>query len=828
MKTVRKILFYLSLATGVFLIALAISVYLFKDRIINQFIHEANKSLSTPVKPGKIDVSWFEDFPNLSIVFHEVYIEDSHEGQYPLMTAEAISFQLNPVEVWAGKYAIKGLLIKNSETTLKIDEKGKNNYTILKEKKTDSQTTAITLELKNVRLENTKVRYYDIKANQELIFTSDRLRASIKSKDDIYDIDADGQLTTEKIRVNQVELFNGKSFSIISTMVYDDLQKHLTIKPSELVLKKSTFDIEGDYKWKNKSVIDLTAKGKDTDIQTLLSLLPEATARNLEKYQSDGEMYFNAHLKGEISKKTSPSLSVDFGFNNATLFHPDYKSRIEEANIEGSFASAHVANPREAALVLKNIHGKMNGELFEANLLITNFNDSDVILNFKGKLDAAAIFDFYPIENIKNVKGSLLADILFEGRLSWLKNKTTARQATTQGSVELQNIGLLYGMDEVPIRGLKGTLQFNNNDLAMSNVSAQFGNSDLMLNGFFKNIITFLLFEEQPIGIETDLTSNFLDLDQIFALSFGKSNEGQQQEYEFSISRNLNLNFNCNVHALRYKRFKAQEIKGDLLIKNEMAVSRNIRLASMGGNMTFSGIVDAKNKKAIDVVSTFKLDGIYLDSIFYVFENFEQDFIKDQHLKGLTYADVNMEMVLKPNLKLFPETLIADIGVIIKNGQLNNFEPLQKLNKYVDDEGLDKVRFSDLKNDIHIENKNIYIPQMEVRTNVTNMRISGTHTFSQNIDYRVITPLRSFKKISMHDSQGAIEADGSGQSKLFLKIIGTTEDYRVIYDTEAVKKKIISDLKQEVKELKSAFKNKGMKKQKELELEEEEYFDWEE
>ena len=57
--------------------------------------------------------------------------------------------------------------------------------------------------------------------------------------------------------------------------------------------------------------------------------------------------------------------------------------------------------------------------------------------------------------------------------------------------------------------------------------------------------------------------------------------------------------------------------------------------------------------------------------------------------------------------------------------------------------------------------------------------------------------------------------------------MGTTDNYKVMYDTEAVKKKIITDLKNEVKELKDAFKNKGTQQKKELELEEDEYFDWE-
>jgi hypothetical protein len=76
------------------------------------------------------------------------------------------------------------------------------------------------------------------------------------------------------------------------------------------------------------------------------------------------------------------------------------------------------------------------------------------------------------------------------------------------------------------------------------------------------------------------------------------------------------------------------------------------------------------------------------------------------------------------------------------------------------------------------------------------------------------------------EAKQALQEDGSGQSKLFLKIVGTADDYRVVYDSESVKKKIATDLKNEVQELKEAFKNKGTKEKKEVELEEEEYFEW--
>ncbi len=205
--------------------------------------------------------------------------------------------------------------------------------------------------------------------------------------------------------------------------------------------------------------------------------------------------------------------------------------------------------------------------------------------------------------------------------------------------------------------------------------------------GFSRISSPFSFFENQPIGIETDLKSKYIDLDQLFELGFGQEGSG---EYQFNISPDLNLNFNCDIQSMHYKRFKPQRISGNMLIKNQMAVARNVSFDGIGGKLSLNGVMDAKNNKAIEVMTAFKLNGIHIDSAFYIFEDFRQDFIKQEHLKGQAYADVDLEMVLNENLKLFPETLIANISAIIKNGELNNFERMKRLNRYSDDEGLSK------------------------------------------------------------------------------------------------------------------------------------------
>ena len=822
LKVALKLLRYFLAALVVVVISATISLFLFKDRIINEFIRKANKNLGTPIKIGKIDVSLFQEFPQLSIVCTDVYIEDSQPGEYPLLTAKSISFVLNPIEAWRGEYTIRGLSIRDSETNLRVNKAGKNNYTVVKSGKGGG---SVSFDLKNVSLANSLVTYIDLSAGQHHEFSSNKLLANIIARGDVYHIEANGDLTTLQVGVGRFLFLRNKTFDLAAILDYDDTGKTVKFLSSTLLLGEARFDVKGSYVFKEKNMIDLQIGGKDTNIQSLFALLPESASTPFKKYQSDGDVYFDAQVAGEMSRTKSPQFLLSFGLKNVTLFHPDYQSRIEQANLEGSFNTPTLSRFNSAQLSLKNISGNLNGSPFTANFHLRNFNDPYVTTDFHGDLKASDLLIFYPIEEITGLTGRLKADVSLSGQVALLKNKATAQQVRTEGTIELTDLNFRLGKKELAFSDLNGTLQFNNNDLAMSNLRGRFEKSDFMLNGFFKNIVTYAIFENQPLGIEADLQSNFLDVDRLFQVGFTNTETGP---YKFTISPAVNLNFRCRVGSLHFKKFYARDVHGDLLVKGQVAVSRSIKLQAMGGNLDLSGIVDAKNPKAIDLITSATLKGIHLDSVFYVFENFRQHFIEQKHLKGEADAFVNLETTLNEALRIFPETLIADISTTIRKGELNDFEPLFKLDKYLDDSGLRRLRFADLRNDIHIEKKTIFIPLMEVRSNVTALQVSGTHAFDQKIDYRIIAPLRNKKTIDPDEAFGAIENDLEGKPKLFLKITGTTDNYTVAYDQVAVRKKIASDIKKELQELKDAFKLKGKKKKKALELEKDDYFDWEE
>lgn len=819
LNRLRKIFLYAGATVLGILIIAAISAYLLRDRIVNRFIQEANKHLATPVKIGKMDLSLLAEFPNMSIEFTDVYVEDSHPEVFPLFTAKKVSFSFNAIDAWKGRYVVHGLTIRDSHTNVRYDAKGKGNFAVTRD--TASQGQAIRFDIRNINLNQTLVSYADDFNNQRHEFSASSLKGAVSIQNTLYLIEANGDITSHEVGIGHLIFFQNQTFDIKAALTYDAQSGKVLFKESKLTGETGVFDIQGHYLISEKPEMDLTLKARNTTLGTLLSFMPTSLVEGVKNYKSDGDLYLQMSVRGKVHK---PSINIDFGAKNATFSHPETSFNISKANVKGSFSTVGLNHFRQARLQLKEVAGQLNGKPFTGFFDIQNFENPVVDFHFKGDVAMASLRPFFDQAYVRDATGEFSADIALQGEIEKLKSRQTAQDVKITGEVFMKNVALSTRLRNIALQGLNGTLQFTNNDLAMSEVRGRLGHSDFTLNGFFKNVVSYLLFDNQPIGIETDLRSNYLDLDELLQLAFGSDTTAT---YHFGLSPKLYLNFDCRVGRLKYQKFRALDLDGNLVVKNKVARTSGIKLKTMGGSLSLKGTLDARQDKQSSLATTAKMNAMHLDSIFYVFGNFRQNFIQDRHLKGLVTADVTLETDFTSDLKIVQPSLVADMDVTIKKGELNNFEPLQEMNRYLDDEGLKHLRFADLKNEIHIEKETILIPRMEVRTNVTQVLISGRHTFDQQIDYRIVAPLRNKKKINVDEAGNAFEVDTAGKMKVYFKITGTTENYKVAYDTDAVKKKIASDLKKEFTELKEAFQDKSKNKKKTLELEKDDYFDWE-
>jgi hypothetical protein len=244
-----------------------------------------------------------------------------------------------------------------------------------------------------------------------------------------------------------------------------------------------------------------------------------------------------------------------------------------------------------------------------------------------------------------------------------------------------------------------------------------------------------------------------------------------------------------------------------------------------GGHIDINLDLNAQSKERIEWFTRGEMKNVYIDSVFYIFNNFNQEFIEQRHLEGQFDTEFTGFLVSDDNLNFDDSRLMFSFNTLIKNGRLILFEPLQEVSRFTKESDLMNLKFDDIRNEIFIQDRKITIPKMDVHSNIRTISIEGTHTFDNLIEYHLEIPI-SGKKTDRDERFGVVEDPETGKAKLPILIEGTTSDYTVKYDKSVLKKNIKTGVKEEIKELKDLIRKKKKKEEESLELEEDEYFDF--
>jgi uncharacterized protein involved in outer membrane biogenesis len=802
-------------------IASAIAITTFKkDEIIQYFVAEANKNISTPIEVEKIDISLFSHFPSISINLDNVTIRESYsENKGILGRAKKISFSFSLFDLLNKKYVVHSLYISDAEINLVVNIKGQSNYMIIR---SDSTKRGSLFELNNITGKNLNIHYRDMKSDYEVKLSVQSAQSSISQKGEIMSVIVDGDLVSDEIRVGKRTFLDNKNITIDTDLEIDVPAKNYDFKSCLLAIDRGKFELGGNVNASEKT-LDLTLNGVNTTFRTINSLLSSDLSAYLKDYNSRGDVYFSGRVSGSYKQSQRPDVNLEFGAKNASFFHPRYKKEIEQVNLLGSFTTGKINNPANYRLELKNFNCQLDKKTLEGQLILQNFNAYKLDLSLKGEADINSLALLFPADYLKAAFGSVKMNVHINGEIN---STAPARNFNADGDVTLNNVSFVLTGERLPFNKINGTLSLRKNDLAVSNLTGSVGQSDFNVNGFLKDFSGLLMTKDKPIKLQADLRSRHIDFDELLKSNFASRDTlaGKDEKYEFVISPRVSIDFNCEVNNLKFRRFNGQNIRGQLEINNQIAILKNVSISSMGGRIVVSGSVNNKKENLVETITTASLYNISIDSVFYVFKNFNQTWLTDKNLKGQLDADVNLYMNFDKNLILNSKSLVADIKTSIINGELNDFEPMMKLSKFVEEESLAQMRFSRMMNNIRIENRVIYLPEMEIRSNVSNILVKGQHSFNKEIDYRLQVPLKNFIRISKKKDY---EQSARHGMNLMLKITGTTSDYKISYDADALKESIRNDVLDEAAEWKN-LRNGNIQSKEEIPELEDEYFEFEE
>ncbi|MBD0257064.1 MAG: hypothetical protein ICV83_15210, partial [Cytophagales bacterium] len=400
------------------------AVHLYQDKIIGLMVAELNKSLTAKVEVAHIRLSAFDKFPQLALTFDKLKVHGSLPGRpEPLAVADRLSLTFDLWDLLGSRYVIDRVYLENADVQVYLDQTGEPNFNVFRKgDATASAARPVAFDLNSVSLRNVQVRYTDRSIDQQYDVLAQDVAARLAVQGPDVRIGVRGDLRSRHIRVNDERYFAGKPLRVDSQLQYDLDTRRLVIEPSLVFVRGAAFEVMGEVKQRPRTFVDLKISGKDTDVQTVLSLLPEKYTDQYAAYRSQGDVYFSGTVTGNVGRGDIPGVNVRFGCRDASFFEQNLGKRITAANLTGTYTNGKDHNRRTSSLHLRGVTGRLQGKPFAGNFSLRDFENPYLKFDVRGELDVTSLVAFVPQNVIRRATGTLRADVKFEGNLSDLRS----------------------------------------------------------------------------------------------------------------------------------------------------------------------------------------------------------------------------------------------------------------------------------------------------------------------------------------------------------------------------------------------------------------------
>lgn len=824
MKIIKRLLVFLAVMVGLCILVGVLIAYVFEEDVKRLAFKKLNSYCDTPVQVDDVQLSLLSKFPNASLDFSNVLIRDAYRDSTvekdTFFYADHIFLEFNIWDLFEEDYTVREVAVEQGTMHLVVNEDGSDNYHFWKTGD-DSTKSAFSFALEHVVADELAIHYENKRNQQDYKFSQSQLLMAGDFTQSSFAMKVEGQSLVEHFRANGFEYASQQMADLQVELDMNTEEKHFDIKAGQLQVEELVFNLAGAVDVQEETTCDLTITGDQLDMVTLYSLLPDRFANKLRGYESKGQLKFESTVKGIVSGTHTPAVNADFSIRDGKLRQRSTDITLGKLKLEGNYAKA--ADQQIEYLEIKELSAVLGDGRVNADIKVSNFNNPKLELEVEGDLNLKDVQDFVQLDTIQHLSGRIAMNTQFTGKATALKrfNAEYFKRSKASGEVSFTNASVQFKGQPMAYESVSGTFVLRNNDAAIKALNGTIAGTNFQLDGFFRNFLNYIFLQDQKLTIEASLVASEIDLDRLLTIQPEGSTAATQESYRLSLPERVNCNLQASIGSLNFRRFKADNIKGIVRLKDKVLYFDPVRFENVGGTIEIDGEIDGRQPGMFVVSCKSKLRKLDVQQSFYQFENFGQTFIEDRHLKGKATADIQFACVLNERLEFDRDKIYSLIDVDIQDGELIEFETMQSMCQYmrgnklikafVDVDALEKklrhVEFSKLSNTIEIRNQTINIPKMLIASSAMDINIAGTHSFDDEIDYHFDFKLSEVltKKRNNDEEFGPVADDGTGAT-LFITMKGTLDNYSFSYDRAGMKEKLRQDMQEEKQTFKSVLK----------------------
>ena len=547
--------------------------------------------------------------------------------------------------------------------------------------------------------------------------------------------------------------------------------------------------------------MDLFASARNLEIHEVLDLLPSEVSKELQGIRGNGNLQLYTRISGMVSSTLTPQIEADFQTSRANLSWDLFPFSLKNVNLKGSYSNGGKFNPETATLQITSFSAIVGSDHLSLDGRIHNFYDPDFSFRLKGDIHPKQWLDWYPKIPLEESGGTIFCDLSVSGAYDRFKPKGQKFIAIDfAGGLSMEEVMFRIHKDDLAFTNLNGTIHVEN-DFWEPALSGSFGKSNFSFSGSGLHLLSYLINKDEALVASAMFRTDQLDLQEYFE-TFARA---EKEDGGIFFPDRLTLKLDFVINEFQMKRFKASHVRGIATYDAPVLRVDSMNMQTMDGTLRGDLGIAQDQFKDIFVNVHSNLYDLDIESLFHSFNNFGQNQITDEHLKGSISGTCMFSASFDSTFSIRKESILSENSINIQKGELIAFSPILALSRFIEVEELENIKFATLENNILIKDEQVIIPSMDIQTNALNMSASGIHEFNNHYDYRLklkLSQLLYSKARGSRNSEFIVAEDESDSRVLFLKLIHDESGTRVEMDREKTAEKIRNDLNQEKSELK--------------------------
>lgn len=757
-------------------------------------ISELNEQLNVQATVYAVNLNGLRTFPNLSLELTNVRINESapRYNQH-LVQAQRVVVKFNPLTLLSGNNEIDKIELYGGAVRLHTDKQGSTNFDIFKPD-TSSNSTALDIDLKHVSMKQFRCVYVDESQEQSLNFETDELVFSGKFKNDKFKLKTKGDGLFDHLTLGGVDYVIGKKIKADLALDIDQKINAYHIEKGQIGMDNLMLDIKGDVLLVGSDPdLDLSFTGKNIDVQSVISVLPNDVAYTLRDLRSSGQIDVEGNVNGRFTEEAWPDIDVAFAFANASVSSKALDLECQKINLTGTLQNPY-SKKLDLAIDLKELNLKKSS--LSGTLSVKDLMAPDIEFAMKGLVDFNDVKGLISTNESVEVSGKSLFNL--EGALPYndTLQQVDFNKSSVKGDVELRDLN--YKEDKQHfVQNLFATSRVTGDALSKVTVKGALWKNNVDFEGEIANWQSYLA-NQKRLGISGSLKSTSIDLDV-----FGDSTTPVDTNALVSLDYNIDTDVDLEILSFKWSNLKAKNVSGKMRWDKKGMVFRNLLFDAWGGTNQLDGeVLEYENR--FEIHATSVSENVAIEALLKDFDNFGQTEFTPDILQGKLTTTIDLHMQFDRKFNVIEDSVVALADVLIENGRLKNYTTMESLSSFVELEDLHDIKFKELKNTIEIRNRTIYLPSMAIENNAMNLEIAGTHNFDNYMNYRLkirVTELLANKSGWVkRKKERQLEENKDGGLSAYILMIGTPDDLKIKYDRKAVKDKIKTEVKQERKE----------------------------